>query len=402
MTTDPLSDVVSAQYERWVYPQPIVDLPGWLQSNWQWFDPSHSHLMFWPDRDYWPGMQILVAGCGTNQAAVLAYTNPQACVVAIDVSQSSLDNHASLKRKYNLKNLDLYRLPIEEVSSLQREFDLIISTGVLHHLADPLKGLVCLSQCLRQDGVMALMLYACYGRLGVEMLQGVFRDLGLSQNENSLELVKEAISLLPNDHPVQSYIQMAPDLAYDAGLVDTFLHGRDRSYSVDGCFELVEGAGLEFQNFFLRAPYEIPLGLNGRFVSSLAAASDRQRWAMMERLNFRNGCHFFTACRADRAPQTYRIDLGSASARHYVPVFRFRCYIEGRRMIRPNWQMELDDFQAAILGCVDGALSIEQIIAKAANLPTVAGRGEDLTRRVMELMTLMWQLDFISIKFGQV
>ena len=60
MTTSPLADVVSSQYERWMYPQPILDLPGWLANNWQWFDPSHAHRMFWPDRGYSPGMDILV------------------------------------------------------------------------------------------------------------------------------------------------------------------------------------------------------------------------------------------------------------------------------------------------------------------------------------------------------
>ena len=94
MTTSPLADVVSNQYERWMYPQPILDLRVWLANKWQWFDPSHAHRMFWPDRDYDPCMSILVAGCGTNQAAVFAFTNPQAKVVAIDVSPPSLkDSH---------------------------------------------------------------------------------------------------------------------------------------------------------------------------------------------------------------------------------------------------------------------------------------------------------------------
>ena len=86
MTANPLADVVSGQYRKWVYPDPIVDLPGWLAGNWQWFDPSHAHRMFWPDREPQPDLDILVAGCGTNQAAVFAHTNPQARVVAIDVS----------------------------------------------------------------------------------------------------------------------------------------------------------------------------------------------------------------------------------------------------------------------------------------------------------------------------
>ena len=35
MTADPRTDVVSSQYERWVYPEPIIDLPAWLEESWQ-------------------------------------------------------------------------------------------------------------------------------------------------------------------------------------------------------------------------------------------------------------------------------------------------------------------------------------------------------------------------------
>lgn len=33
MTFDPLGDVVSSQYEEWVYPEPIMDLPGGWQTT---------------------------------------------------------------------------------------------------------------------------------------------------------------------------------------------------------------------------------------------------------------------------------------------------------------------------------------------------------------------------------
>lgn len=41
----------------------------------------------------------------------------------------------------------------------------------------------------------------------------------------------------------------------DAVLVDTFLHGRARNYSVDDCIDLVNSAGLQFQGWHLKAPY---------------------------------------------------------------------------------------------------------------------------------------------------
>ncbi len=258
MTDNPRADLVAQQYEKWQYPEPIQNLESWLSNNWQWFDPSHAHRMLWPDRPYKPDMDILIAGCGTNQAAVFAYTNRAAKVVAVDVSQPSLDHSRYLKDKYALKNLELQLLPIEDVPSLDRDFDLIVSTGVLHHMADPAAGMKALADCLRPDGVAAIMLYARYGRVGVELMQSIFREMGLSQDEESLRMVKEGIASLAPSHPLASYMSIAPDLQFDAGLVDTFLHGRDRSYTVEDCLELVESAGLVFQDWFLKTSYYPP------------------------------------------------------------------------------------------------------------------------------------------------
>ena len=359
----PRSDIVAGQYGKWMYPEPIADLPAWLAHNWQWFDPSHSSRVLWPDRPHRSNLQILVAGCGTNQAAVLAYTNPEASITAIDVSQPSLDQHASLKQRYGLRNLELHLLPIEEVASLDSDFDLIISTGVLHHLADPQAGMNALARRLRPDGVIAIMLYARYGRIGVEMLQGVFRELGLAQDQRSIEMVRDALAVLPPDHPVASYLAIAPDLAFDSGIVDTFLHGRERSYTVEECLELVESAGLAFQDWFLRSPYEPWDAMDNRFLSAVAALPDRARWSAMERINTRNGCHFFTACRSDRPGEQCRIDFGAPGASAYVPEFRYRHRMEGSTLILTGWHWELEPAQAAFARGIDGRRTIAELSA---------------------------------------
>jgi SAM-dependent methyltransferase len=365
MPSDPLADVVSGQYEKWRYPEPIQDLPGWLAGNWQWFDPSHAHRLFWPDRDYRPDLAILIAGCGTNQAAVFAYTNPAAKVVAVDVSAASLDHQRVLKDRYGLKNLELHRLPIEQVGTLGLDYDLVVSTGVLHHMADPKEGMRALAACLRPDGVAAIMLYARYGRIGVEMLQGVFRDLGLAQDEPSLAVVKAAINGLSQDHPLRSYLAVAPDLKFDAGLVDTFLHGRDRSYTVADCLDLVASADLVFQDWLLKSSYE-PAAGSDPFLTAVAALPQEQRWAVMERINHRNGCHFFTACRPERPAETYRVDFASDSWLSTVPLFRYRCSLNGQNITRPGWSTSLSAEQLSLVRLVDGRRTIREILAEAA------------------------------------
>lgn len=398
MNTSPLEDIVSNQYERWVYPEPILDIRHWLKNNWQWFDPSHAHPLFWPGGEYKPDLDILIAGCGTNQAAVLAYTNPQAKVVAIDVSQASLSHHQYLKDKYNMQNLELHLLPIEDVHQLGRDFDLIISTGVLHHLADPEKGIQALSACLRRDGVIALMLYAKYGRLGVEILQSVVRDLALPQDDASLAIVRDMLGTLAADHPIKSYIQIAPDLQFDAGLVDTFLHGRDRSYSIPDCINLVQSADLAFQDLFLKSPYFVPLSEGNTFYSSVTGMPQHQQWSIMERINHRNACHFFTACRKDRPREKYEIDFSAENTDDYIPSLRYRCFLDGSQLSRYDWSITLNNIESALLKELDGQRSIANIIERVSKTD-----GYQSLQRV-ELMSLgktlfkrLWQLDFLAI-----
>lgn len=398
MTTDPLGDVVSQQYEKWVYPSPIEDLDEWLQSRWQWFDPSHAHRLMWPDRDYRLGMDILVAGCGTHQAAVIAYTNPSARVVAIDVSSASLDHHRWLKDTHDLANLALHQLPIEDVASLDRDFDLIITTGVLHHMADPAAGMRALAECLRPEGVLAVMLYASYGRIGVQMMQAVFKDIGLQQDDASLTVVRDAISQVGPLHPLASYLQIAPDLADDAGMVDTFLHGREEAYSIDDCRALVEGSGLVFQDLFLRASYYPPTAPTSPFFSAVAALPREQQWSIMQRINASNACHYFLACRPERPLESYAIDFNSDAALGYVPTFRKACGFTGSAVRRHDgWARDLTPMQAALVEQIDGRRSIAEIIDLVTGSGTFARADRvEIAREALDLCRSLWEQDFIS------
>ncbi len=404
MKNDPRSDVVSRQYERWRYPAPIEDLEAWLRSNWQWFDPNHAHRILWPDKEYQPNLDILVAGCGTNQAAVFAYTNPAAKVVAVDVSQPSLDHHQYLKTKHRLSNLQLHLLPIEELPSLGLDFDLIVSTGVLHHLADPSAGIKALAECLRPDGAMALMLYAKYGRAGVELLQEIFREMSFHQDDASVRMVKQTIAALRADHPAKRYANSASDLNSDAGLVDTFLHGRDRCYTVEECLDLVDSAGLSFQEWFFKAPYypstlTTPSNEFKEVVESLPIA---KRWAIMERINTNNSCHFFIACRPDRPERSYKIDFSSPEFVNYVPQLRLGCGVAGSEIFRPSWRLALNPTQLAFTQHIDGQRTIKEIAARVTRtglLPLATeAETEELGRDVFQTL---WQLDFLAMAFNK-
>jgi SAM-dependent methyltransferase len=402
--SDPRADVVSHQYEKWTYPDPIQNLETWLANNWQWFDPSHAHRVLWPDRPYQPDMDILIAGCGTNQASVFAYTNRGAKVVAVDISQPSLDHNRYLKDKYSLKNLELHLLPVEEIPTLDKKFDLIVSTGVLHHLAEPKLGMKALSAVLRPDGVAAIMLYARYGRAGVELMQAVFRDLGLRQDEESLRMVKDAVATLSPSHPLRAYMSVAPDLDFDAGLVDTFLHGRDRSYTVDDCLDLVSSAGLVFQDWFLNTSYYPPTLTepNNGFYTAVNQLAPEKIWSVMERIRALNACHFFLACHADRPKDSYRIDFSSDRVLDYIPLMRLRSGIQGGEIFQPGWRLRLNPTHLAFAQQVDGERSIRDIAARVARSGLLSPNETELEFLAVELFEGLWRSDFISIDLSGV
>src|SRR6185312_6257410 len=356
------------QYERWTYPFPIQDLDEWSRANYEPFDPSHAHRILWPDQDYRPDLDILIAGCGTNQAAAIAYKNRAARVIGVDVSDASLHHQQFLKDKHGLHNLELHLLPIEELPSLGLDFDLIMSTGVLHHLADSLTGLKALAGCLRPNGAMALMLYATHGRTGIYLLQSIFRDFGLRQDEESLAIVKELLTNLPADHPIQSFFKISTDWRFDAGLVDMFLHGRDRSFTVDECLDLVTDAGLEFQGWLHKSPYHpnVTFAPETPLIKTLNGLPERKLWSVTERMLANNGVHNFMACRPERPAESYTIDFSTQAALDYVPSWRLFSGVSGAELFRLHLRIQLDAAHLAVAQDIDGRRTIREIAERMA------------------------------------
>ena len=122
---------------------------------------------------------MLVAGCGTSQAARYALRQPASHVVGIDVSATSIRHTEELKRKYNLANLEVYQLPIEQVGTLGRSLTGWFAQACC--ITCPIRKRVCApyGMCSSPMALMNLMVYAAYGRAGVYMLQEYCRRLGI-------------------------------------------------------------------------------------------------------------------------------------------------------------------------------------------------------------------------------
>src|SRR5580692_822208 len=203
---------VSRFYESHPYPRPVDDLGAYRKSR---DDPrrrAESHL-FWPDEPFRADRTILVAGCGTMQAAHYAVRWPRARVVGIDVSASSIAFTQELKRKHSLDNLEVRQLAVEQARALDETFEYVVCTGVLHHLTDPDAGLRALREVLAPSGAIHVMVYAPYGRAGVYMLQDYCRRLRIGWTTEAIRDLAASFKALPPDHPIVPLLRSSPDFA---------------------------------------------------------------------------------------------------------------------------------------------------------------------------------------------
>lgn len=315
------ADTVQQFYNRHPYPPPVKDLDGYRQ-RWQDLKRRRAdYHLHWPAKPYRADQTILIAGCGTSQAAKHALRQPAARVIGIDVSSTSIQHTEVLKRQYNLTNLEIHQLPIERVHELGQEFDRIICTGVLHHLSDPDAGLLALREVLKPQGAMRLMVYATYGRAGIYMLQEYCHRLEIGQSDQEIRDLANTLMALPPDHPLAHLLGNSPDFRSKAGLADALLHPQDRAYTVPQLFDFIRGSGLRFGRWVRQAPYLPYCGdfANTPHVARLTQLSAPEQYAAIELFRGTMLRHSAIVYRDDNPLAAQPIQFADEQWRDYIP-----------------------------------------------------------------------------------
>ncbi len=317
-----VAEQVQDFYDRYPYPAPVDSLDEYRRA---WQDPGKGRAdyhLFWPNRPYKDDFSILIAGCGTSQAAKHSVRWPKAQITGIDMSTTSVRCTEELKRKYNLVNLQVHQLPIDRVTELRTTFDQIVCTGVLHHLADPDAGLAALRGVLKPDGAMHLMVYAPYGRTGIYMLQEFCRRVGIRATDKGIGELISALRVLPPGHPLETLLREAPDFRQEATLADALLHPQDRAYSVPQLLDFIQGAGLTFSRWVKQAPYSPRCGVMARLPQALRMAelSPTEQFACVELFRGTMLRHSVIVYRDDSPSLFQPISFAGDAWLRYVPI----------------------------------------------------------------------------------
>jgi SAM-dependent methyltransferase len=232
-------------YAKFPYPRPPLTFP-------QLEDPDFETVMLnqsigdFTHRTISTSASIWVAGCGTNQAVYTALRFPKATVLGSDLSPASLEIAAKNAASLGIRNLTLRQESLNDVD-YSEEFDYILSTGVIHHNAQPEIPLANIARALRPNGVLELMVYNRYHRLFNTAVQKVVRMIaglgdGCATYDEQFATVQ---ALAATEHIASSFYMAALRDAHSSHLADALMQPVEYNYTVESLQALVSQCGLQ-------------------------------------------------------------------------------------------------------------------------------------------------------------
>lgn len=277
---DGVSLAVREQYEENPYPRWIKASPAGQTTI-----EAHLRQLFplgnLPNVVQTPGAEILVAGCGTGQDPIeTARLFPAARVLAIDLSLSSICYAIRKTRELGLKNIEYAQADILKLQPIGRTFDVIDTSGVLHHLEQPLVGWRVLLSLLRPGGFMRIGLYSKLARRDIATARTLIADRGYSTSAEDIRRCRQEIAGFGDHAPPEVTHRL--DFFSTSRFCDMLFPVQEYQFALPEIADFLNQNQLNFLGFDLRGGG--PQMFRQRFASP-GALTDLALWHIFETEN---------------------------------------------------------------------------------------------------------------------
>jgi 2-polyprenyl-3-methyl-5-hydroxy-6-metoxy-1,4-benzoquinol methylase len=224
-------------------------------------------------------LDVLIAGCGTGLHPVLfAQTFSNVRLLAVDLSVSSLAYAKMRSEELGLGRIDYAQADLLEIERTGRTFDVISSSGVLHHLKEPEQGLRALASVLRPNGFMHIGLYSATARRSVTACRDWLSSRGFTSTEDGIRRARQAIIDNASHEPELAGVLDFGDFFSTSECRDLLFHVQEENFTLPRIESLLDENKLRFLGLLVSAD------TRARFLSAFSPAQERSlaAWAEFE------------------------------------------------------------------------------------------------------------------------
>ena len=191
---------------------------------------------------------ILIAGCGTGvQSISVAQQFPRSNVLALDLSKSSLAYALRKTKELGISNINYVHGDILDLHKIDKKFDVIHCTGVLHHMRSPSQGLECLIETLKEDGLMKLGLYSNIARTEINKIRNLIKKNKIPFTNNSIHSFRQ--NMINDDHILINEFNTSIDFFSLSGFRDLYFNIQETQYNIPEIKKIINNYNLHFCGF---------------------------------------------------------------------------------------------------------------------------------------------------------
>ena len=198
------------------------------------------------------GKFILDAGCGSGyKSLLLAEANPDAKIVGVDISAESIKLAEQRLKHHGFDNAEFHVLSLEDLYTLNYEFDYINCDELLYLFPEPADTLKSMKSVLKANGIIRSNLHSSAQRHGIYRAQKMFAMMGLMDDnpeELEIEVVVETMQALKDNVLLKAQTWNPSYTSKDSkqDILMNHLFQGDKGYSIPDMFEALRVADLEF------------------------------------------------------------------------------------------------------------------------------------------------------------
>ena len=168
---------------------------------------------------------------------------------------------------------------ILDLELINQKFDIIESSGVLHHMKNPLAGWKVLANCLKPTGLMRIALYSKTARRNIIKTRDEIKKLEIGHNDRDLKFFRNKIIKSEKEHEKQHISSL--DFYSLSTFRDLLFHTYEHQFTISQINQCLFELGLKFCGFDDKQAIQtfklVHRGLNDEY--------NLNKWGEFENLN---------------------------------------------------------------------------------------------------------------------